>query len=120
MCPTDSWRPTFPDPEPAHWICAVAAHAGEARILSDLTLDDGRRAWAARWLELHAPREPEAEASYVYVGLAPDWTARSPDGRATAEGVTGLGWGIGFGEPPGAGRSTVAELIRAARAALAS
>jgi hypothetical protein len=114
MSQVDSWQPTFPDPQPAHWLCVAAAGPDEVRILSDLALDDAQREWLARWLETHNPREPDAEASYVYVGLAPDWSSRSPDGVAAPDAVTGLGWGIGFGEPGGAVPSTVAKIIRLA------
>lgn len=118
MSPVDSWQPTFPDPQPAHWICVASAGPGEVRVLSDVTLNREQRAWIARWLENHEPRDPDSEASYIYMGLAPDWSGQSPDGVPRPEGVTGLGWGLDFGEPPGARASTVAEIIGSARAGL--
>jgi hypothetical protein len=118
MSPAGNWQPTFPEPRPAHWICVASAGSREARVLSDLTLNDQQRAWIARWLESHNPREPDAETSYIYLGLAPASTGQSPDGMPHPEAVTGLGWGLDFGEPPDARPSTVAEIIRSARASL--
>lgn len=113
MSRADSWQPKFPDPQPAHWVCVVALRSDKAKIVSDLTLDAEQRDWLARWLETHKPREPDAEASYVYLGLSPAWSNRAPDGVVAPDGLVGLGWGIEVGEPAGARPSTVAEIIRA-------
>jgi hypothetical protein len=118
MSQAGSWRPTFPDPQPAHWICLASAGSGEVRVLSDLSLNREQRDWIARWLDNHDPREPDSDASYIYLGLAREWLRQSPDGTARPEGVTGLGWGLDFDEPPGARPSTVAEIIRSAQAGL--
>jgi hypothetical protein len=90
----------------------------EATIVSDVRLDDVQREWLARWLQAHKPREPDVEASHFYVGLAPNWSSHSPDGVAAPDAVTGLGCGIGFGEPDGASPSTIEEILRLGREAL--
>lgn len=112
MSQVGSWRPTFPDPQPDHWLCVVAAGSDQVEILSDVTLDHRQREWLRRWLERHDPREPDAEASYVYLGLAHDWSTGNPDGVVATRAITGFGWGIAFGEPEGATPSTVGEILR--------
>jgi hypothetical protein len=112
MSQVASWRPKFPDPQPSHWLAVVATGADQATIVSDVGLDESQREWLARWLQAHNPREPEAEASYIYIGLGPNWSSHTADGMAAPDSVTGVGWGIGFGEPEGASRSTVEEILR--------
>lgn len=111
--PTGKWRPVFPDPGPAHWIAFVAINDG-LLLLSDAELDSRGRAWLSRWLSAHLPREPDVEASYVYLGLGSEWSKFSPDGLVSSSGVTGIGSGVGFGEPPGASPSRVSAIVRQA------
>jgi hypothetical protein len=109
MSPAGSWRPTFPGPSPRHWVC-FAAVPSAVSMWSDIPLRPVQRTWLVRWLEAHSPREAEVEASYVYLGLAPDWWTHQPDGRVSPSAVIGVGAGSDFGEPPGAVDSTVGEI----------
>ena len=107
--PAGSWKPAFPDPSPAHWV-ALISRPGRCEVVADHPLSRDESGQLARWLSRHAPREPDAQASYVYLGLAPGWLPLAPDGQTSAGGVTGVGSGIGFGEPDGADASTVARI----------
>ena len=113
----DSWAPTFPDPEPAHWV-AFAGRVGGCVVLSDQALGPLECTQLAEWLTRHQPREPDAEASYVYLGLASGCWPLLPDGRTSPGGVTGVGSGVGLGEPEAATASTVANLVATAVIAL--
>lgn len=115
--PADSWAPTFPDPGPAHWV-AFAGRAGGCVVLSDQVLGPSERSQLAEWLTRHQPREPDAEASYVYLGLASGCWPLLPDGLTSPGGVTGVGSGVGLGEPEAATASTVASLVASAVIAL--
>lgn len=115
--PVDSWAPTFPDPDPAHWV-AFAARAYGCVVLADQALGLEERTQLATWIARHQPREPDAEASYIYLGLASGCWPLLPDGRTSQGGVTGVGSGVGLGEPKGATQSTVADLLAAAVRAL--
>lgn len=106
MSPMGSWRPKFPDPSARHWICFSALGDG-VEVISDQPIGPDERAWLRRWLESHTPGEAEVEASYVYLGLAPAWSAHVPDGQVSSDAVIGVGSGSDFGEPPGAVSSTV-------------
>lgn len=81
-------------------------------ISSDVPLGPAERSWLSRWLSAHKQGEPEVEASYVYLGMARDWSNGPPNGRISPEAVIGAGSGIGFGEPPGAIESTVGTIWR--------
>lgn len=87
-------------------------------LLCDAERDSHRRVWLAKWLAAHSPREPGAEASYIYLGLVSDWSMVDPDGMGSSGGVTGFGSGIGFREPPGASPALVSEIVRRAIAEL--
>jgi hypothetical protein len=104
-----SWRPTFPEPAPAHWVCFVGT-GDSVRVASDTPLGSVEREWLGQWLSAHQPREAEVEASYVYLGLARDWRSQKPDGQESDDAVVGVGSGIGFGEPPDASESTIGDL----------
>jgi hypothetical protein len=107
--PVDSWQPKFPEPQPRHWVCFTAL-PDEVSILSDRPLGSDEREWLRRWLEAHIPREADAEASYVYLGMATDWVSAPPNGRVSPDAVIGVGSGSDFGEPPGAVASTVGRI----------
>jgi hypothetical protein len=107
------WRPTFPEPAPPHWVCFTALVAG-VRVISDEPLGGEGRTWLRQWLESHTPDEFDVEASYVYLGLALDWSAQAPDGQVSPDSVTGVGSGSDFGAPPGAVSSTVGDIWRSA------
>lgn len=115
--PADSWAPTFPDPGPAHWV-AFAGRAVGCAVLSDQVLGPSEGAQLAAWLTRYQPREPAAEASYVYLGLASGCWPLIPDGRTSPTGVTGIGSGVGLGEPEAATASTVADIVASAVIAL--
>lgn len=119
MCPVGSWQPTFPDPVPSHWVCFTALPKAVS-VSSDVPLGPDERAWLIRWLEAHVPREADVEASYVYFGMAADWSTRPPNGRVSADSVIGVGSGSDFGEPPGAVPSTVGRIWGDAITALRS
>lgn len=111
--PVDEWRPVFPDPAPPHWIAFVATGDG-LLILTDVQLNPRLRAWLGKWLSAHSPHEPDAEASYVYLGLGSELGQNAPDGVKSPGGVTGVGFGIEVGEPPGASPSRVRAIVRQA------
>jgi hypothetical protein len=111
------WRPVFPDPGPARWVAFASTEDG-LLLLSDDEIDSRRQAWLAKWLAAHSVREPDEEASYIYLGLDSDWSRVAPDGTARSGGVVGFGSGVGFGEPPGASPSRVSEIVRHAIAEL--
>jgi hypothetical protein len=113
MYPVDSWQPTFPDPQPRHWVCFTALPES-VWVSSDRPLVRDERDWLCRWLEAHTPRDADVGASYVYLGMATDWTQIPPDGRVSSDAVIGVGSGSDFGEPPGAVESTVGEIWSAA------
>lgn len=115
--PADSWTPTFPPPGPAHWV-AFAHRPDGCEVLSDRPLLGQERLELADWLARYAPREPEAEASYIYIGMAEAWSPLAPDGQTSKGGVTGVGSGVGMGEPGRAVASTVAQLCSLAVEAL--
>lgn len=109
----DSWEPTFPDPRPANWV-AFVCRAGQCDVLSNRPLSPAQCTQLAGWLDRYPPREPADQASYVYLGLANRWLPLLPDGQTSQRGVTGVGSGIGLGEPEGAVASTVAQVLAAA------
>lgn len=112
--PEAAWTPTFP-PEtcPETWVAFV--HVGQGvEMLSAAPLDADDRRWLATWLSHHDLRDPDGTASYVYLGLGVDWQEQPPDGSRTPRGVTGVGSGIDFGEPPGAEPARFAEIVRLA------
>lgn len=111
------WTPTFPHPEPAHWTVFVATESG-CTVLSDQPLSNRERQDLGHWLTNYSPREPSAEASYVYLGMSESWSPLAPNGQTSELGVTGVGSGIGMGEPGGATASTVADICSMAREAL--
>ncbi len=111
--PVDEWHPVFPEPAPAHWVALVEEREGVAAY-SDLELSAEECNWLAVWLSRYRIPEPEAEASYVYLGLAAGWSSGAADGHVSARAVTGVGSGEGFGAPPQARTSTVAGILCAA------
>ena len=117
--PGDDWKPVFPEPRPRHWVAFAHTHSGIAS-LSDLQIDEPDREWLATWLSRHRTREPDEEASYIFLGLGPDWRRLTPDGAVSTQGVTGLGSGMGFGEPADAEPSNVDAIVRLAYAYLTS
>ncbi len=115
----DGWSPVFPTPEPLHWVAFVDTGSRVA-LRSDIDLDAPARRWLASWLAKHEAREPDLDASYIYVGLGHEWAVSDPDGRTTDHGVTGVGSGLGFGEPAGAVTSRVSSILERAIVALAN
>lgn len=115
--PVDSWAPTFPVPDPAHWV-AFVSRTGRCEVLSDQPLGREECTQLARWLDRYSPREQDTQASYVYLGLAYDWPPLVPDGRTSQGGVSGVGSGIGLGEPEGAVASTLVRVLASAIDAL--
>jgi hypothetical protein len=114
----DSWRPVFPEPAPLHWVAIVGRSGSSVEVLSDAKLGPEGVDWLARWLGAHRHSAPEAEASYVYLGLAEGYWRAPSDGLRSSEGAIGIGSGIGFGEPHAARGSTIGELISRGKAAL--
>ncbi|MFT4295545.1 MAG: hypothetical protein QM582_09045 [Micropruina sp.] len=107
------WSPVFGDLTPPHWV-ALVCKGQSCDILSDYPLSNQEVEQLADWLVLHAPREADSEASYVYMGLADHWAPLLPDGQCSPHGVTGVGAGIEVGEPPGATASTEGRIYELA------
>lgn len=113
------WSPTFPEPRPPHWVALVAGPTGIG-LLSDCPISRHERVWLREWLATFlAVRPDELEASYVYLGLAHDWSSHPADGKRSSAGVTGVGSGIDLGAPPGSVPSTTVKIIHAGLDALA-
>lgn len=104
------WTPVFPEPEPDHWVALVSTRT-QVAVRSDVSMGARERRWLADWLSRYVAAEPDLPASYVYLGLSAEWTRASADGRTSAAGVTGVGSGEGFGEPPDALTSTTREIL---------
>ncbi len=109
----DEWEPVFAGPSPRYWIVFARTAAGVSQF-SNVVLSADDKKWLASWLSEH-PREPDEEASYIYLGLNPGWRRGDPDGTVQADAVTGLGSGMYFAEPPGSVPSTIMEIIVLAR-----
>lgn len=119
MSQVTEWKPVFPEPQPAHWLALVNT-SDHVRVVSDVTLSGIERDWLAGWLSHYGVAEPDVPATYVYLGLSADWMESSPDGRTSPFGVTGVGSGEGFGEPPGSVSSTTGDIIEQSIEALRS
>jgi len=107
------WLPTFPAPEPPHWV-AFFWREGSVNLISDLVLNPEQLEWLAVWIERYEFKD-DTEASYVYFGLAEGFTLTPPSGLKSMSGVTGVGTGLEFFEPPGASRSSKSAILREAR-----
>lgn len=110
MSQVAKWEPVFPEPQPAHWVALVNTTTG-VHVVADVTLQHEEREWLACWLSNYGVADPGLSASYLYLGLAVAWSGGSPDGRTWPLGVTGIGSGEGFGEPPGAVSSVIGDIV---------
>lgn len=119
LYPEDEWKPVFPEPAPEHWLALVFYADETTGVLSDLTLSASDRAWLSTWLSSHSPRDPEGEASYVFLGIgSPDFVSQPADGMKNPKAITGTGSGMEVAEPPGATASTIGRIYQVASATL--
>lgn len=113
LSPEGEWEPVFAGPSPQAWVAFARTAEGVSRFSNvDLNADENK--WLASWLS-EQRREPDEEASYVYVGLNLGRRVEGSDGKAPISAASGLGTGMYFAEPPGSVPSTTMEIIRLAR-----
>jgi hypothetical protein len=106
-----NWHPVFPDENPPAWMAFVALPGGGVKVLSSIDFPRSSLLWLAQWLRSYRPRQPLASTSYVYLALGGTEFLGPADGMTSPDGVRGVGGGEGYGEPPGAVASTVADII---------